>query len=482
MIPTTTTANDGSKRLRAGECLALVVALVVARLVVIGSVAAHPEGLVVLRYARNLADGAGLVFNPTVPWIESPLTAAIGQASLVAMLQGLGFGGLAAARTWNVAAEVVSVLIVCSLWRGHRLRCVAFVVVLAALPALAAPSLGATYAPLLTCALLWATWSARTGAIGLAGLLSGLAISLRPGALLFVPLFALFGPGGPLRTVKLVRFVLGLFVTGGAYVLLMHVGLLVPFAELPLLGSRRGAADWSALAGPWTWGLAAPAALGMVALVRERDASRALVLTGCTLFALDLGLGLAVGAPRVHVLVFAGALGLARGIDWCGARFGERLADARAVVPVGAVLAVAITLSIPGRDAAVVTDGVYRKMAEWAEESGFGDDDAQFLYASEVGAIGYFGGGIVFDEGGNLWREAMRDQEPLDAAAQLRPEYILLHAARPLVAELRAREELTRSYYPIRRFSAYGETVLEPALEELPDRRGEDYLLYRRRL
>ncbi len=46
---------------------------------------------------------------------------------------------------------------------------------------------------------------------------------------------------------------------------------------------------------------------------------------------------------------------------------------------------------------------------------------------------------------------------------------------------LRGRDDLSRDYYPIRRFSLLGETELDPALADLGENGEPDYLLFRRR-
>ncbi len=65
--------------------------------------------------------------------------------------------------------------------------------------------------------------------------------------------------------------------------------------------------------------------------------------------------------------------------------------------------------------------------------------------------------------------------------SRLAPEYLLLHARRSELRMLRDRDDLSRQYYPIRRFSLLGETDLEPALADLGEDVQSDYLLFRRR-
>ena len=57
-----------------------------------------------------------------------------------------------------------------------------------------------------------------------------------------------------------------------------------------------------------------------------------------------------------------------------------------------------------------------------------------------------------------------------------------LTAVQARLRPLRESEDLLRAYYPIRRFSAAGETDLAPEVEDLPIDWVQDYLLFQRRL
>jgi len=119
-------------------------------------------------------------------------------------------------------------------------------------------------------------------------------------------------------------------------------------------------------------------------------------------------------------------------------------------------------------------------MAAWSEEAELRARGATLL-STEIGAVGWYTGGVVVGSsglGGPGWHSTAGMIESL---LRLNPEYLMLHARRSELRDLRARDDLSRHYYPIRRFSLAGETDLEPALADLSEDAQSDFLLFRRR-
>jgi hypothetical protein len=127
-----------------------------------------------------------------------------------------------------------------------------------------------------------------------------------------------------------------------------------------------------------------------------------------------------------------------------------------------------------------LAEQVWRPMAEWSEETGLRARGATLL-STEIGIVGWFAGGVVVSAGGlggPGWSSRAGIAESL---LRLEPEYLMLHARRSELRDLRAQDDLSRQYYPIRRFSLAGETDLEPSLADLGEEAESDYLLFRRR-
>ena len=119
-------------------------------------------------------------------------------------------------------------------------------------------------------------------------------------------------------------------------------------------------------------------------------------------------------------------------------------------------------------------------MGEWAGHGHY-EKALVVVLEAEIGVVGWFAGGVVVGSGGLGGPQLESRGGITERLLRLQPEYLMLHAKRSELRMLRARDDLSRQYYPIRRFSLLGETDLEPALADLSEDCQSDYLLFRRR-
>ena len=176
---------------------------------------------------------------------------------------------------------------------------------------------------------------------------------------------------------------------------------------------------------------------------------------------------LALGLERVRAALAArrGPQPSAGRVPWVA------LASAATVGAVAAIARLAPT-RVPER--------VYQPMHAWGAENSRLHPLARVL-AADIGAIGYAWRGTVLDSEGLTWPQALDYVFPNAIIEAFEPEFLLIVVERPRLAHFRARPEIAGRYVPIARFSASGETDLEPPLEQVSPFWVQDYLLYRRR-
>ncbi len=488
---------EGARRLGGLEFVLLLVAVAVARLIAQTACHVYDDAFISYRYAQNLAAGAGMVFNPGAAWEPVLGTTTPGYTALIAFFVSLGFGALPASLALNVVFDVVSAGLCIVLLGRDRTRSCLTLLAFAAMPEVARISAGGMEAPLLLSLALAATWASRRGHLLWAGSLAALACTVRPEALLLVLVLAL-----PLRrnVGGLLRFGAPVALVGVAYtaLLISVYGSPIPHS----VTSKAQVHGGSPLFATWAEILTQAflprrvylpllpfVALGLVRSLGRRATDLAPVLR----FASAIVLAYLAARPHTwgwyyYLPLFAYCAFLAEGlvplVEGAAARLPGPLAWTRRLAVPGAT-AVVLGLVVLGARLMPdrVTSRVYRPMGEWASEVGF-SDGGRTLLASDIGAIGYFGRGTVLDSEGLTFPAALDTEAFPDEVALIagwRPDYLLLTASRGQVAQMRASDEITRAYYPVRRFSVTGETELEPELATLPDHWVQDYLLFRRR-
>ncbi|MFT4539737.1 MAG: hypothetical protein ACI835_002185 [Planctomycetota bacterium] len=474
------------------EWMLLALLLLLTRVVVSKFIHIYDDAFITFRYAHHFAEGLGMVFNPGASWEPVLGTTTPGYTFLLGSMEMLGIDALTASTWINRLCDVGSGLLLVFFCGAGRVRALIVGIGWALMPEIARVSVGCMEAPVLLLLTLGAFACLRAKCIGWTGLLAACACTVRPEAVLLVGVIML-----ELRRSRrdLMRFLLPVALIGIAY-----SALLIAFYGDPIPNSVRSKAARHG-ASPWldTW-----KEIGTQAFLPRLEYLPALVLA-------------VIGFPRL--IVSAGGLGglarfgsgivlaylIARPHTWGWyyyipltvwtvsvgfgfARVIERIPRlqsilARCLQPVlalGVVGLLATALLVESRDK--VTSRVYEPMAAWAEKVGLERNHLSVL-ASDVGAIGWYGKGLIIDsEGLTLpMDEISVDGAQPDLIRQYEPDYLLITAVQPKLSVLRDEEDLFRDYYPVQRFSVLGETQLEPSLEELPPSWTQDYIVFRRR-
>lgn len=484
-----------SPALMRGILALVLVAVFLARLATAGVAPLADEAFLTLRYAANLEGGHGLVVHPGAPWqpvlgITSP-----GQAVLLA---GLGLAGARGVLILALVADLVSAALVVSLLRRRPAAALGAGLALALLPGLVWPSMAGHSGPLLLALVLGALVSARDGRFARAGVALGLALTLRPEAALVVP-GLLANPRG--RRDRWLALLVPIALLAALYLGTLR-GVYGSPVPAPVVAGLRSGEPYARALGALLAGALAPHPVhlpvtvlgiwGALALVRERSPLAPLVWGAILVLVVWLCLAPAVSEagqvlPRAVLALGAGralALPVEQAVEWARRALGARLP---ALAPLSAVaLAALVGASVLGLRRGVEQDGrelwdrVWAPMAAWAEEAHLEERGATLL-ASDAGTVGWFVGGHVLDREGLTWRPGLRYGSFLERILHLAPEYLLLQARRAELGTLRSVDDLSRAYYPIRRFSLKGETELEPELADLAEGEVADYLLFRRR-
>jgi len=494
---TTTRAEEDVAGLGLAAALALLAAVLAARALAAGVCHVYDDAFITYRYAVNLARGDGLVYNPGQVWEPVLGTTAPGYAVLLAALVRLGADAVRASLSINVICDLAFAALLLWILRRSALRAALTVAAFAAFPELVRIGLGGMEAPVLGLLALAAAWQSSRERFATSGLLAAIACTVRPEAALLV---VVLGVHARRRREALVRFALPVVVVGVLYAGLLYAvyGSAIPHSVVSKAGRHGDAALLETLreilAQAFLLRLAylpllPLAAWGAVRTLREPGPLRlfslfALSIVGAYLAARPHTWGWYYWVPLAAYVTWLGR-GAADALEAaCALRAPARRALARAAPLAGPLLAGLAVLAVGAVSARMhdrVTERVYEPLAAWTREAGLRASGERVL-ASDIGAIGYYGMGIVLDSEGLVWPAALRHRgAQMDLVEEYEPEYLFLTAVRDRLRPMREREDVVRAYYPIRRFSVLGSDDLEPRLEDLPERWVQDYLLYRRR-
>jgi len=484
-------------RLARGEIALLVACVLAVRWAAVQACPIYDDAFISFRYARNLARGLGLVFNPGAEWEPVLGTTTPGYTLLLSLLARAGASLERAAIAANVALDATSALLLIDLSGRRRLRSTAIALGFACFPELARVSAGAMEAPLLLALTLGALHRRRARAWTQAGILAGLACTVRPEAVLLVAVLAL-----PLWRDRraLARFALPVALIGVAYALTLTsvYGSPIPqsvrskarfHGHSPALDTWREIATQAFLPR-----LAYLPALPLCALGAWRALRRDEPLRPLSLFALAIVGAYAAARPHTwgwyyYVPLTAWIAWLAGGVELVLSPLGERLPRAAALASragpaLGALLPIAAVAALAPRLADPATENVYGPMREWAEETRAARPGATLL-AGDIGAIGYFSdgfdGGVIYDHQGLTWPAALEIGSVPEMIRRYQPTFVMMTANRPALEPLLADPGFAPSYAPVRRFSITRAVDLSPALESLPVGWVQDYLVFERR-
>jgi len=488
-------------RLTRFEVAALLFVVVLAKVWAIGASHIYDDAFITYRYALNLAQGHGMVFNPGAAWEPVLGTTTPGYTAVLAGAIRAGFDPVNASLVLNGLFDLCSAVLLLSLLGWRRWSGALAVLAFSSMPEFVRISAGGMEAPLFLLAALLAIWLQRRERFIGCGVAAALACTLRPEAVLLV-LIVLMDSRRSLAA--LVRILLPVGLIGSAYtaVLVWYYGSPIPHSVMskakmhggsPLLDTWREILEQSFLPAGTKLQIFYLLLLPFVCVgfwrgLRSRSGVRPLLLLSLMMTAAYLAARPHTWGWYYYVPLCAWVVALGLGLEPLVERaghpllrvHGERLARITVLALTLSVAAILWLVTRYREDH--VASRVYAPIAAWAEEVDLAHG-GQTVQASDIGAIGFYGGGgLVYDSEGLTWPEALLHPSAMDLVLTVLPDYLLLTAVQDRVRALRERADVARAYYPVRRFSARGETDLEPEIDDLTDHWVQDYLLYRRRL
>ncbi|MBK7877340.1 MAG: hypothetical protein IPJ77_16645 [Planctomycetes bacterium] len=481
-------ATRGGERLTALELALLLACVLGCRLLAMRACPVYDDAFITYRYAKNLAEGAGMVFNPGAAWEPVLWTTTPLYGFVLGMLAHLPFDLVDVSRALNIACDVASAALIARAFGLRRLPATLGVLAFAAFPELARISVGGMEAPVFALLALAASSLLFAGRVAWAGVFAALACTVRPEGVLLV---GVCGLELLRRPRALLAFGVPVAAIGLATIAILNRAYGFPIPQSVLAKSHMKAGAWErvepilsqSFAPHALMWIAFPIALlGFVELLRRPGPLRSFVAFGLAITASYLTARPHVWGWYFYVPLASTLLALAAGCEvvferWLRARASWiELRAPRVFAPVALAGVAIVSLSWP----TPVTSRVYAPMHAWARAVSAREPEARIL-ASDIGAIGWAWDGTVLDSEGLTWPPALDYPHPNAIIRQWKPEYLLVVAERDRVAPLYADTELLAQYEPIERFSPSGARELVPALETLPSQWAQDYLVYRRR-
>ncbi len=505
--------QDAEPRLGRGEVLLLVLVVFVARLLAARAFPIYDDAFITYRYARNLAAGLGLVYNPGAAWEPILGTTTPGYAVLLGGLNALGLPIIASSLALNFLCDALSAWILIQLFDRRAISSLIAVLAFASIPEIARVSAGGMEAPAVVFCSLAALRCFLTDRLIAAGTFSAIACTLRPECVLLVFTLSVFAL---LQQRSLIRYLLPVALIGIAVAssltwiygspishsisakAAMHSGEQKPgFSRLPdILAQAFGPSQPMRM-------LSVLIAIGALAMLLRRSRMLpfgvfATLIVVAYLIARPKTWGWYFYAPMFAWIAWLG-LGCEQIVRWIG--FDKlRLRSPsvlRASTLAGSFVCLAVVAIFPLlRPNAVtslvherllrpdtVTPLVYERFERWAKEAHIAERKATIL-ASDIGAIGWYTDALVYDSAGLVWPEALKVTRPVDQIRKYQPDYVILVVRRSRLKPFRVDDpELAAQYVPIRRFNEFnksGVDKLNPDIADLPDWWEQDYIIYER--
>jgi hypothetical protein len=463
---------------------AIVLAVLVPRLAGVFSMSVFDDAFITFRHSLHLASGQGFVFNvgDRILGTTSPLFALI--------LAALAWAGAAlppSAIVLGIASDVLTAAIGFRILRLDvgREAASCFLLFFAADPHIIRVAVGGMESSLFLAITMAVAFLLGRGQAAWALVVSSAAIFVRPEAawLWLVCLGALWLQPGKLHRGPWT-------VAAIALIVLASLGLWLYFGSpLPNSVASKARGVGGSLTevllifffpkeSPVQSVLTILAIPGVVAVFRRSAASRWLLVWTAGYIAAYLLARPAMwtwyalpvyGAKALCAAVFVGTV-LAR---LGGARVRMWLTPwvaACAAAAFGVLLAV-----IAG--ASPVRRFVYQPLEAWCGEH---VTRGQAIAAGDVGAIGYWSEAFIYDLAGLVWRDRWRYASTRDVILTTKPDFVFAGASQYWAELFDPRSELRQLYKPVKRFSRYGNTNLEPTVSELAPGWVQDYVVFER--
>lgn len=476
--------RSGANRLPGSPLEYALIGAIVAipRLLALRAIPLFDDAFITFRYARNLAEGKGLVYNPGahVLGTTTPLFAV-----LLAALMRIGIQPPVAARAVAIACDIFTGVLCYRVLKSDLGRSAALIAVtlFALSPNAVRISAGGMEASLFLACSVLAVYLISTDRPGAALILASLAFYVRPESVLLagfaalsllrnprgralleaagsalilgIPLLVIWSHyGSPLPSSVIAK---GRYVGGGVWQVLrifffppdyiqgiMSVAALV---GLPLLWKRSRFGAW--LTG-WT-----------AAYVLAYVSARPLVFTW---YALPVYFTVAIGAGAAA----------ARFTETFGIGFRRWWPEFAAALALSIAMWGAVWIVV---GVAPVTKNVYSPLRAWCTRN---IQPGDTVAAGDVGAVGYFSDAYIYDLDGLVWPQRFDYRGARAAILARRPKFILAIVSRYNRELFDPSSKLGLLYRPVARFSKFGSTNIHIKSGELPDGWRQDYVMFAR--
>lgn len=476
----------GESATRDFRALALptVAGLIVARWLGAQTLAVYDDAFITFRYARNLASGQGFVYHAD-EWVLGTTAPAFGL--LQAGLYALGLPLQQAAVALNVVCDAAILLLVLRMLLPNCgvAAALGFAGLYAASPLLTRVCVGGLESELFLLGALAATALYTSGRAALAIALATLLYFLRPEAVLLVLVLGVheLGKAGFRPTLRLAGISVAVVAPFLALVYALY-GDVIP-ASVYAKADTPGDSTAQVLRALFATDPVALVCLPF-ALLGARRVSRAPALALFAAFALVYALAYLLARPHVWSWYAAPVQLAVVAVAPLGAlALLERLPEGwLRIVPSARVAALAVGAAVVALWAGVrlatgpsaVTANVTEPIAAYAAAN---MDENTTVLATDIGMIGYFSNGRIYDAAGLVWPEALAYGSWTEIALERRPDYILLTAHRKRIAQLQG-AGLADLYTAVTRFSRYGKTSLSLDPDAFVPRWSQDYVLLHR--
>ena len=491
--------SDGEPRLSRLEMILLALTVVIGRLIAARAFPIYDDAFITYRYARNLARGLGMVYNPGAAWEPILGTTTPGYTVLLAGFHALGLPMIGTSLAINFLCDAISAVVLIQLLDRRYVSSLLAVMAFIAIPQIARVSAGGMEQPAVVLCALLAVRFATDGRMIAAGVASGLACTLRPECVLLVLTLAVYTIW---KRASLVRFVIPIAIIGAisAGALTWYFGSPISqsvvakaathsgeqhkgFSRIPdILAQAFGASQ------PMRMLLVLVVIGGLTMLWRRSKllpfAMFASSIVAAYLIVQPKTWGWYFYAPHVAWVAWLG-MGSEQIARWIG--FAKlRLVPSEGVrlwTLAGCAASLAAVAIFPMIRADKVTPLVYERFEQWAKEARTSERQPTIL-ASDIGAIGWYTNARILDSMGLVWPEALSEPRQVDQIRKYLPDYAILVVRRNRLEPFRLNDlALAAKYRPIRRFNEFNKTgldKLEPNIAELPDWWEQDYIIYER--
>ncbi len=460
-----------------------ILAVVVARILASIVLPVYDDAFITFRYARNLAEGDGFVYNDGA-WVLGTTAPAFGLLSALLYATGLPFP--ASVLAFNILCDALAVYVTARALAGGAppLTIALFATFFALHPMMARVSVGLMEMSLFVLCSITAVYLYLQGRWVLGAVLAASAYFLRPEAVVLVGLFGLselkarrIGRAALIGVIALAVVTPPLVLMYGIYGNILPQSLLAKSRDLDFpVGHVLGKLFFNT---PLTFVLLPFAAWGVVVGWRASAFLQFVTLWAAIWLTAYLVARPEIwswyGQPLHYVETLLAAVGLADLLGRVPLAFVQRH---RRWVALGPAAAVLVWLAVVAKlGPSPITRHVYGDMRRWCDQN---LQRGETIFALDIGAVGYYCDGLIYDFHGLVYPDALRfGSDAIAAIQEYRPEYVLLAATQP-TADMMTQPPLGPLYRPVARFDPDPQPGGTDLRQTFPPLWVQDYLLFKR--